>query len=215
MSFVKYIDTINDVMQNTGDVLTRLDADIQTKRQDIQRQKHSPNLTPARLAVLDEELGAAETKYRQDTAAEIKKAQKAVKDARSALEKDAADFIALNPEAVDSTTVSLMDSGVATAVDLVRFADKCGSNPTMLRLICAQAEKLAAGGDTRAQMLAAQIGVFLDPEARLNAFDIAVTNSHVGSSPEFFAVARDAWNNFVYKGVQDDMRALDSFTFEG
>lgn len=85
----------------------------------------------------------------------------------------------------------------------------------MLRLICAQAERLAAGGDTRAQLLVAQIGVFLDPETRMEIFDGAMLNAHIGAGADLFHIARAAWSEHAYGRFKADMEALDSFTFEG
>lgn len=214
MKFESYIDKIDTIMQDTGNALARFDADIQKERDSIQQRKRAAN-TPARLAALDEERQELEQKYRQDTAAEIQKARRAADDARKALERDVADFIALNPSDVDSATTGLLDRNLATTADLVRFAGQFGSNATMLRVIADQADKLAAGGDSRAQMLVAQIGVFLAPETRMEVFDGAMLNAHIGAGADLFHIARAAWSEHAYGRFKADMEALDSFTFEG
>ncbi|MCD8100878.1 MAG: hypothetical protein LUE06_09970 [Oscillospiraceae bacterium] len=50
----------------------------------------------------------------------------------------------LDPAAVDSNAVTLLNSGVATAADVAALAEKYSGNRTMLRLCGATAERLAA-----------------------------------------------------------------------
>lgn len=212
MSFAKHIIAINEIMENTGNKLAQLDAEIQGKREELQQRKRAAT-TPARLAAVNEERDEVEAKYRAETAAEIQKARRAADDARKALENDVADFVALNPADVDSATTGLLDRNLATTADLIRFAGQFGKNATMLRVIADQADKLAAGGDSRAQMLSAQLAAFLDPEARMEVFDGAMLNAHIGAGADLFHIARAAWSEHAYGRFKADMEALDTFTF--
>lgn len=213
MNFEKHIDRIDEIMQDTGNRLTALDAEIQSKREDIQRKRRAPNVSPARLTVLDEERKEAEAKYRQDVSAVVAEAQRAVKDTRKALENESADFAALHPEAVDNAALALLNAGIATDSDLVRLANQFGGNVTMLRLLCSHAEKLMQDSPT-ARNLVAQVKVFLDPEARLDVFDGAVLNAHIGADPALFNIARGAWTEHAFPKFRADMQQLNSFTFQ-
>ncbi len=214
MNFEKHIDTINNIMQDTGNKLAGLDAAIQTKREEIQNARRAANVTPAKLAVLTEERDEAEQKYREDTAAVIAAAKKAAQEARSALEKEAEDFSAVHPEAVDSATVALLNAGIMTGKDLVRLANENGENATMLRLFAKEAEKLMQDSPA-ARGLVAQIRAFLDPAARLEVFDGALLNSHIGAGAALFNVAKGAWDEIAYPEFRREMQQLNRFAFSG
>ena len=83
----------------------------------------------------------------------------------------------------------------------------------MLRLINSSAERLM-DSDPTARNLVAQIRAFLDPDSRLDTFDAAVVNSHIGADPALFNIARGAWEEHAYPRFKADMQQLDSFNFQ-
>lgn len=213
MNFEKSIDRIDEIMKDTGSKLAALDAAIQAERERIQKGRHAPNVTPARLAVLTEEREEAERKYRKDVAAVVAEAQRAVKDARYALESEVKDFGVLHPEEVNNAALAILNAGIAGPDDLIHLANEHGGSPTMLRLIASNAERLM-DSDPTARNLVAQVKVFLDPEARLDVFDGAVLNAHIGADPALFSIARDAWTEHAYPRFKADMKELNTFTFQ-
>lgn len=212
-TFEKHIDTIDRIMRDCAAKLTALDAGIEATRKDIDERKRFGTVSPAQLAVLKEELEAAEVKYREDTAAGIAQARKDVETARSALEAEVKEFSVLHPEDVDNAATALLGAGIATAADLVSLANQFGDNVTMLRLLCSNAERLM-DKDPVARALVAQIRTFLDPDSRLDLFDAAVMNAHIGADPALFNIARGAWTEHAFPKFRADMAALDTFSFK-
>lgn len=212
-TFEKHIDTINDIMQDTGSKLAALDAAIQTERERIQAGRRAPNVSPAKLQVLSEERESLEKKYREDVDVVIAEAKQAAQEARNALEKEAGDFAAVHPEDVDAATVALLNAGIVEGGDLVRLVNENGENVTMLRLLCAQAERLMED-NTTARALVAQIKVFVSPEARLSVFDGAMLNAHIGAGGDLLNIAAEAWEGGIYQKYRADMKELNTFTFQ-
>ena len=213
MNFEKHIDTIDRIMKDCAAKLAGLDAGIEATRKDIDERKRFGTVSPAQLAVLKEEMEAAEKEYRETTAATIAEAQKAAESARSVLEKEAGDFAAVHPEDVDAATVALLNAGIVEGGDLVRLVNENGENVTMLRLLCAQAERLMED-NTTARALVAQIKVFVSPEARLSVFDGAMLNAHIGAGGDLLNIAAEAWEGGIYQKYRADMKELNTFTFQ-
>lgn len=197
-------------MKDCAKTLAGLDAGIAAVREDIDKKKRFGDVTPARMAVLKEDLEAAEVKYREDTTTTIAEARKATESARSALEQDVAEFAAVHPEDMDTNTVALLNAGIVKDFDLVRLAN--GATPTMLRLICAQAERMMEDSAT-ARSLVAQIRAYLDPAARLSVFDSALLNSHIGAGADLINIVVEVWDNTLYQKFKREMAALENFTF--
>lgn len=214
MNFEKHIDTIDHIMRDCAAKLAGLDAGIEATRKDIDERKRFGTVSPAHLAVLKEELEAAEVKYREDTAAVIAAAKQAAQEARSALEKEAGDFAAVHPEDVDAATVALLNAGIMEDGDLVRLVNENGENVTMLRLLCAQAEKLMKNSTT-ARALVAQIKAFVPPETRLSVFDGAMLNAHIGAGGDLLNIAAEAWEGGIYQKYRAEMQQLNRFAFSG
>ena len=214
MNFEKHIDTIDRIMKDCAAKLAGLDAGIEATRKDIDERKRFGTVSPAQLAVLKEELEAAEVKYREDTAAVIAAAKQAAQEAGSALEKEAGDFAAVHPEDVDAATVALLNAGIVEGDDLVRLVNENGENVTMLRLLCAQAERLMED-NTTARALVAQIKAFVSPEARLSVFDGAMLNAHIGAGGDLLNIALEAWEGGIYQKYRAEMQQLNRFTFSG
>ena len=49
---------------------------------------------------------------------------------------------AANPDALDTGTMTLLSSGICSPAELLKLAERHANNPTMLRLVSAQAEKI-------------------------------------------------------------------------
>lgn len=168
----------------------------------------------ARLAAIAAELERRRLIQREDTAAVIAAAKKAAQEARSALEKEAGDFAAVHPEDVDAATVALLNAGIVEGGDLVRLVNENGENVTMLRLLCAQAERLMEDSTT-ARALVARIKVFVSPEARLSVFDGAMLNAHIGAGGDLLNIAAEAWEGGIYQRFRAEIQQLNRFAFSG
>lgn len=210
-NFEKYIDTINTTLHTLSDTLKSLDDGIAKTRTDIDGKKRYGTVSPAKMEVYREELAEAERAYRENCVAAADKARREAQEARQSLERELAQFTLADPSSLDSASLSLLNSGIMRDDDLVNLALKNAQNPTMLRLVAAQAKTL----DTpTANDLMAHIAVYVSPDSRLRVFDVAVANAHFTGDSRFLSIAVDAWDERIYKEVRDDMQQLNSFTFQ-
>lgn len=70
---------------------------------------------------------------------------------RSALVKQMQQYNLINPAAVDSNALVLMQTGVLSAADYVAFANKYAGNTTMLKLIAHYAEEAAKNTENKTE----------------------------------------------------------------
>ena len=91
-----------------------------------------------------------------------------------------------NPDAVDASTMRLLESGIVTAAELEGLSERFRDNPTMLRLMAAHAKKEVAksresggdrGADAKWTALAALLGTASDSNRAMEGFDALVEQS--------------------------------------
>lgn len=76
---------------------------------------------------------------------------------RADLEKAIAADCIVDPAALDTNAVYLLDSGTMTAADYTAFAEKYDSNPTMLKLIAARANAAASTAEPQERIILNQV----------------------------------------------------------
>ncbi len=76
---------------------------------------------------------------------------------RAELEKAVAADCIVDPAALDTNAVYLMDSGTMTAADYAALVEKYDGNPTMLKLIAARAHAAAEGAETKERVALNQV----------------------------------------------------------
>lgn len=78
-------------------------------------------------------------------------------DLRAELEKAVAADCIVDPAALDTNAVYLMDSGTMTAADYAAFVEKYNGNQTMLKLIAARARAAAEGAEPKERVALNQV----------------------------------------------------------
>ena len=76
---------------------------------------------------------------------------------RADLEKAIAADCIVDPAALDTNAIYLLDSGTMTAADYAAFAEKYDSNPTMLKLIATHANAAAATAEPQKRAILNQV----------------------------------------------------------
>ena len=139
-------------------------------------------------------------------------AETKVKDTRSSLVKHLATWAEAKPEMVDNNAVTLLSSGALSAADLVALANKNWNNPTMLKLVHAQATKY---GDDLAKTLAIKLRDYLAPTQRLRLFDYTATIiAKTYQTDTNFALKIGAvWDEQFCDSARSHMAALESFEY--
>lgn len=138
-----------------------------------------------------------------------------VKALRADLAKDVAEFVKIDPAAVDANTMTLLNSGALTGRDFLDLANKFWNNPTMLRLISAEAQK-RLDKSAIARHLAVRIAKFTEPKARLQIFDEAtdILSRTVRPDSSLSGAMQQRWDSEYLSAFRANMAALDSFSLE-
>lgn len=90
---------------------------------------------------------------------------------RAELSDDIDEFILVDPAKVDPAGVALIQSGTLSDADYQHLAKKYSTNPTMLRLISGEVQKMGLDKSRIARALAYTIDEFTSKEKRLAFFD--------------------------------------------
>ena len=105
-----------------------------------------------------------------------------VKELRSKFAAFLDERYAANPDALDTGTMTLLNSGICSPAELLKLAERHANNPTMLRMVSAQAEKIR---DRRNQIgsdykLCTQVAMMAST-AKNGDRELAVFDSAVGA----------------------------------
>ena len=92
-------------------------------------------LAEARYSVAKGEYQLAEDEHRHDHSYMMQEHQKKVAELRGQLSAYLDEHYAANPDKIDAATMQLLNSGICTASDLARLAERYTDNPTMLRIV--------------------------------------------------------------------------------
>ena len=137
-------------------------------------------------------------------------AETKVKDTRSSLVKHLETWAEAKPEMVDNNAVTLLSSGALSAADLIALANKNWNNPTMLKLIRAQAQKT---NDRLSAALDKEIRDFLSPTRRMRLFDDTATIiAKTYQTDTNIALKMGAvWDEQFCDSARSHMAALEAF----
>lgn len=107
--------------------------------------------TMARIAALEADLVEAQAALQAARRTLSERGESALRSIRQELERAIDTAATVDPGQVDTAAVALLDSGICTATDLEKLMDDAGQagNNTMIRLIAAHAEKLAAVSESQ------------------------------------------------------------------
>lgn len=130
-----------------------------------------------------------------------------------------------NPDAVDASTMRLLESGIVTAAELESLSERFRDNPTMLRLMAAHAKREATksresggdrGADAKWTALAALLGTASDSNRAMEGFDALVEQSVRSMSRRSFSgYPADAMRGKVFDDSYSSVvAAYDNFLIQ-
>ena len=109
----------------------------------------------------------------------------------------------------------LLNSGIMKDTDLLAFANKYATNPTMLKVVSGYADKMLDKSKV-SRIMVTQINNYLSPTYRLRLFDDAVsiamrTIQNHGSIAGTF---QKSWDETYFPAIRKDMAATEEFHLE-
>jgi hypothetical protein len=178
---------------------------VEAAREEYRKINSDRTKSPGQKQVALEQKDAAERTYRESVPQAVENNKRAVAAIRKELAAVNADFVTAKAADVDASTLALLNSGVLNINDLASLAKQFASNPTMLRLIGAQAEKVEGPNN-----LSVAIEQFCSPETRMNTFDVFARQATY-SDPLFAEVYNAYWAEKDCDRATARMQALESF----
>ena len=109
-----------------------------------------------------------------------------VRELREQFESYLDEHYSVSPDKLDTATMQLLNSGICTASELARLAERYKDNPTMLRMVAAHAEKITdERNQSRADYLTCRKVAFVASAAKdggreMNIFDSAASAAERG-----------------------------------
>lgn len=211
--FTQYIDDINKIALEAREKYTK----VSTALVDTQQ---AANAARIKYPVGDNKRIVAEASYKEAEAG-YKRAVNDIQDElgkgfqnlRKTLLKHIAEYTAADPGKVDQNSIALLNSGAMTASDLVALANKHWNNPTMLKLVSAQAQKMPKENRI-AGLLTNKIEEYISPEVRLNVFDTAVSCAQRTIQQDGYSATgfQKMWDNEFYEKMKSHMARFDTFS---
>lgn len=180
-----------------------------------QKDAHAINCPNRQIAELRYQAAKAEYQLAEDdTRKEVAAIQDdfsaKVRELREQFESYLDEHYSASPDKLDTATMQLLNSGICTASELARLAERHKDNPTMLRMVAAQAEKITdERNQSRADYLTCRKVAFVAAAAKdggreMNIFDSAVSAAERGLQQDS-TVAGRMHNHIV--GWFDSFRA--------
>ena len=133
-----------------------------------------------------------------------------VRELREQFESYLDEHYSVSPDKLDVATMQLLNSGICTASELARLAERHKDNPTMLRMVAAHAEKITdERNQSRADYLTCRKVAFVAAAAKdggreMNIFDSAASAAERGLQQDS-TIAGKMHNHIV--GWFDSFRA--------
>lgn len=213
--FSQYIDDINRIIKEARNKHDMASIALESARKRNESAKGNREFSPDRKMVEAAQFREAEAEYKKAMESIQAEADAAFKTLRQSLAKHIAEYTAADPGKVDQSAVMLLNSGVMMDSDLVALANKYWNNPTMLKLVAGQAEKMLTDSKA-ARYLAQGIAKYLSPESRLRVFDdaVSIAKRTIDSRESLAGVFQKRWDEEFYPGLRDCMAELDGFKME-
>ena len=156
-----------------------------------QKDAHAINCPNRQIAELRYHAARAEFQLAEDdTRKEVMKIRDSfstkVRELRNQFDSYLDEHYSVSPDKLDTATMQLLNSGICTASELARLAERHKDNPTMLRMVAAQAEKITdERNQSRADYLTCKKVAFVAAAAKdggreMNIFDSAASAAERG-----------------------------------
>lgn len=129
----------------------RIHGAMDIANQEYERAQKDTAAPPYMMDIAKGDLARAKMEYEQNKNRPAEIIQEKSKEIRARMEAYVSKVYRANPEAVDESTMRLLESGIVTADELGSLSERFRDNTTMLRLMAAHAKKEARkfmdGGD--------------------------------------------------------------------
>lgn len=129
----------------------RIHGAMDIANQEYERAQNDKTAPPYMMDIAKGDLARAKMEYEQNKNRPAEIIREKSKEIRARMEAYVSKVYRANPEAVDDSTMRLLESGIVTADELGNLSERFCGNVTMLRLMASHAQKearkLMDGGD--------------------------------------------------------------------
>lgn len=213
--FAQYIDDINSIIKEARHRHDKASIALKNALERNEAAQANKDYSLERKRLEATECREAEKNYRKAIETIQSESRQALGAVRQALAKHAIEYAAADPTKVDQGAVMLLQSGVMGDADLVSLSEKFWNNPTMLKLVAAEAEKNKSNSKM-ALYLSSKIQTYLSPESRLRVFDdtVSIAMRSLHSDENAASLFQKLWDEQYYQAAKNGMATLDSFSAE-
>lgn len=204
----------------------RIHGAMDIANQEYERAQKDTAAPPYMMDIAKGDLARAKMEYEQNKNRPAEIIQEKSKEIRARMEAYVSKVYRANPEAVDDSTMRLLESGIVTADELGNLSERFRDNVTMLRLMSAhakkEARKLMDGGDrdnsAKWNAQAHYLSKAVDSSCAMAGFDALVDQSvrsmtfRAGVYPsegirgklwdDAYAATVEAYNSFVIQPTE-------------
>ena len=204
----------------------RIHGAMDIANQEYERAQKDTAAPPYMMDIAKGDLARAKMEYEQNKNRPAEIIREKSKEIRARMEAYVSKVYRANPEAVDDSTMRLLESGIVTADELGNLSERFRDNVTMLRLMSAhakkEARKLMDGGDrgnsAKWNAQAHYLSKAVDSSGAMAGFDALVDQSvrsmtfRAGAYPsegirgklwdDAYAATVEAYNSFVIQPTE-------------
>lgn len=204
----------------------RIHGAMDIANQEYERAQKDTAAPPYMMDIAKGDLARAKMEYEQNKNRPAEIIREKSKEIRARMEAYVSKVYRANPEAVDDSTMRLLESGIVTADELGNLSERFRDNVTMLRLMSAhakkEARKLMDGGDrdnsAKWNAQAHYLSKAVDSSSAMAGFDALVDQSvrsmtfRAGAYPsegirgklwdDAYAATVEAYNSFVIQPTE-------------
>lgn len=149
--FIKALQDIYNESRSNYTAMQKAVDDAKAKMDQANKDMQDPNYKNKKMAEAKRDIARGELRLAEDARWReyqdlLSDHTQKVKELREQFAAYLDEFYASSPDALDAATMQLLGSGICTASDLARLAERHAANPTMLRIVGEYARKLREGG---------------------------------------------------------------------
>ena len=224
--FKVFLEELNAAHKEAAAEFKRIHGAMDIANQEYERAQKDTAAPPYMMDIAKGDLARAKMEYEKNKNRPAEIIQAKAKEIRARMEAYVGKVYQANPDAVDASTLRLMESGIVTADELSNLSERFRGNVTMLRLLAAhakkEARKLMDGGDrdnsAKWNAQAHYLSKAVDSSGAMAGFDALVDQSvrsmtfRAGAYPsegirgklwdDAYAATVEAYNSFVIQPTE-------------
>lgn len=222
--FKVFLEELNAAHREAVAEFDRIHGAIVIADKELERARNDKSAPDYMLDIAKGDHARAKLEYEQNKNRPAEIMQEKAKEIRARMVAYANRVYQANPDAVDSSTMRLLESGIVTAAELENLSERFRGNPTMLRLMAVHAKKEVAksreSGAREASAkwtaLAALLGTASDSNRAMEGFDALVEQSVRSMSYRSgFGYSSDVMRGKVFEDSYSKMvAAYDDFLIQ-